>query len=121
VINPPKQAARPTRKYLLIWETVRQIPKGRVSTYGKIAELCGLIGQARLVGYALHNLPRGSNVPWHRVINAQGKISLSDLDGLADLQKKLLRKEGVVFIKETVHLWKYGWPVKGKSRILPRS
>ena len=121
VIKPPKQATSPPRKYLLIWDAVRQIPKGKVSTYGKIAELCGLIGQARLVGYALHNLPRRTRIPWHRVINAQGRISLSDLDGMAELQEKLLRKEGVVFIKDTVHLWKYGWPVMRKSRILPRS
>jgi len=98
------------RKYTLIWNVVRGIPKGKVSTYGRIADLCGLLGHARLVGYALHNLPRGSSIPWHRVINAQGKISLSDLDGLAERQRRLLRKEGIVFIRDVVSLSKYGWP-----------
>ncbi len=97
-------------KYLTVWEVVNKIPKGKVSTYGRVAELCGMPGQARLVGYALHNLPRGSDVPWQRVINSQGKISLSDLDGMAELQRKLLRKEGVRFIDGKVSLWTYGWP-----------
>ena len=109
--NPPRRELRVIpRKYQLIWRVVREIPEGMVSTYGRIADLCGLFGHARLVGYALHNLPRGSDVPWHRVINAQGKISLSDLDGLAERQRRLLRKEGIVFLKDVVSLSKYGWP-----------
>ena len=95
--------------YLRIWKTVSKIPKGRVSTYGAIADECGLWGQARLVGYALHNLPQGSDVPWQRVINSQGKISFSKNSDMYALQKQLLKKEGVVFKGEKASLMLYGW------------
>ena len=107
---------RPSRKDELIWTTVRKIPKGRVATYGRIAELAGFPRQARLVGYALHNLFPNSGVPWHRVINAQGKISLSDLNGTAARQKRLLMKEGIVFRKERIDLLRYGWPARLQRR-----
>jgi methylated-DNA-protein-cysteine methyltransferase-like protein len=100
----------------VIYSVVRKIPKGKVATYGEVAELSGFFGQARLVGYALHNLPRNTRVPWHRVINSEGKISLSDLDGMYNLQKSLLRKEGVVFVKERVDFSKYGWIGKSNKR-----
>src|SRR5438067_13101960 len=58
-----------------IYAAVRRVPKGRVTTYGAIADLAGLDGHARQVGYALNDLPSGSNVPWHRVVNARGEIS----------------------------------------------
>jgi methylated-DNA-protein-cysteine methyltransferase-like protein len=58
-----------------IFDVVRRIPAGRVLTYGDVAALAGLPGHARLVGYALHALPDGTTVPWHRVINARGGIS----------------------------------------------
>ena len=60
--------------YEQIYETVKRVPAGRVATYGQIARVAGIGQQARLVGYALRNLPEGSRVPWHRVINAQGRI-----------------------------------------------
>ncbi|MDQ3283053.1 MAG: MGMT family protein, partial [Acidobacteriota bacterium] len=63
------------KRYERIWSVVRRIPRGRVATYGQIAELADLEGPARQVGYALHNLPEPSDVPWHRVINARGEIS----------------------------------------------
>ena len=109
VVPGSKFPLRNQKLYVTIWEMVACIPRGRVSTYGQIAEFCGIPGQPRLVGYALHNLPRGSSVPWHRVINAKGQISLSDLDGKYEEQKKLLKKEGVRFIKETVDINKFGW------------
>ncbi len=94
----------------LIYQTVRQIPKGKVSTYGAIAKLSGLIGQARLVGYALHSTPRDMNIPWHRVINAQGRISLPKTLGAYTRQKKLLMKEGILFKREKIDLTRFGWP-----------
>ena len=101
--------------YFRIWETVRKIPRGRVSTYGAIADVCKLYGQARLVGYALHNLPQGTDVPWQRVINAQGRISFSRNSDMHDLQKKLLKREGVVFKGEKTSLAIYGWKCGGTS------
>ena len=84
--------------YQLIYATVRQIPKGRVATYGQVAELAGLPRHARLVGYAMYALPERTTVPWHRVINAQGKISLRDDNGAAaSRQQQRLQREGVRF------------------------
>ncbi len=83
------------------WETiyraVRRVPRGRVASYGQIAELAGLEGHARQVGYALHALPDGSRVPWHRVINAKGEISPRSAGDSHELQRMLLDAEGVKF------------------------
>src|SRR5688572_505500 len=59
-----------------VYAVVRRIPRGRVATYGQVARLAGLGAGARQVGYALSDLPTGSTVPWHRVINARGAVSL---------------------------------------------
>ena len=82
-------------RYELIWSVVRKIPRGRVATYGQIAELAGLEGHARQVGYALHNLPERSNVPWHRVINSRGEISPRSAGDSHELQRMLLEAEDV--------------------------
>ena len=95
-------------KYDLILETVKQIPKGKVASYGDVAKLSGLPGQPRLVGYALHNLPRNSGVPWQRVINAQGKISLPRKSGSYSRQKKLLEQEGIQFENERIDFDRFG-------------
>lgn len=76
---------------------VRGIPHGRVTTYGHIAALCGKPRAARTVGWALHALPDDSDVPWHRVINARGGISISKVGLPPELQRALLEREGVVF------------------------
>ena len=74
---------------------VRRIPKGRVATYGQVAALAGIAGHARQVGYALHALPEGSTVPWHRVVNASGGISVRSMPGAELVQQQLLAREGV--------------------------
>ena len=80
-----------------ILAVVRRIPRGRVATYGQIAALAGLARQPRLVGYALHALPSSTTVPWHRVINARGMVSIRS-NGTASLsQRLLLEREGVHF------------------------
>ena len=95
-------------KYEVIWNLVKKIPRGKVATYGQIADLAGLDGHARFVGYALHGTPRTINIPWHRVINSQGKISLSGPS--AQRQRKLLEAEKIVFSKSgRIDLKKYGW------------
>lgn len=102
----------------LIYATVRRIPTGRVATYGQIAQLAGLPRQARLVGYALNALPNGSAVPWHRVVNAQGRISLRS-NGLGhDVQQQLrLQREGVHFnLQGVIDLGKFQWqPRRSKA------
>jgi len=91
-----------------IYAAVRRIPPGRVATYGDIAELAGLEGHARQVGYALHDLPSGSDVPWHRVINAKGEISPRSHGDSHELQRMLLEAEGVEFdLAGRVDLKKY--------------
>src|SRR6185369_14114856 len=96
--------------YPRIYAVVSRIPKGRVATYGQVAALAGLPRQARLVGYAMHSLPAGSDVPWHRVVNAAGKISLrSDGLGHDELQAQLLRREGIRFVGGAIPLARYRW------------
>jgi methylated-DNA-protein-cysteine methyltransferase-like protein len=100
--------------YDRIYAAVRKIPRGRVSTYGAIARVAGLDGQARLVGYALSNLREGTVVPWHRVINAQGKLHPMRAASSAGIaQHHLLRREGVqVDAAGRVSLARFGWRVK---------
>jgi methylated-DNA-protein-cysteine methyltransferase related protein len=81
--------------YQRIYRVVRRIPKGRVATYGQIASLAGLAGHARQVGYALHALPDSTAVPWHRVVNAAGRISTRATSGGELVQRLLLEREGV--------------------------
>ena len=109
--------------YSAIYKIVRRIPWGRVATYGQIAELAGLEGHARQVGYALHSLPGGSDVPWHRVINARGEISARSASDSDELQRHLLEAEGIEFDRAgRVQLAAYRWrapalrPVRGTSR-----
>ncbi|SON49938.1 MGMT family protein [Vibrio tapetis] len=91
-----------------IFAVIHQIPSGKVTTYGKIAQLSGYPGYARHVGKALGNLPEGSKLPWHRVINSQGKISLKGDD--LERQRASLLKEGIkVTPAGRVSLKKYQW------------
>jgi methylated-DNA-protein-cysteine methyltransferase-like protein len=94
----------------LIYAMVRKIPRGRVATYGQIAALAGLKGHARQVGYALHDLPDGSGVPWHRVINAQGKVSPRADPGYGEIQLRLLEAEGIEIGRgDRIPLERYRW------------
>jgi methylated-DNA-protein-cysteine methyltransferase-like protein len=96
--------------YECIWSIVRRIPRGRVATYGQVAELAGLEGHARQVGYAMHALPAKSNVPWHRVINARGEVSERTNGDSHELQRLLLEAEGVVFdLRGRCDLKRYRW------------
>jgi methylated-DNA-protein-cysteine methyltransferase-like protein len=98
--------------YTRIYAVVRYIPRGRVATYGQIAELAGLGRAARLVGYAMHRCPKA--LPWHRVINAAGRISLPAGSTAALTQRRRLEAEGVVFFGGRVDLDRYRW--RGKPR-----
>ena len=84
--------------YERIYGVIKNIPRGKVATYGQIASLAGIGRNARLVGYALSALPDGLHIPWHRVINSRGEISYAlSRNGHDDLQQKLLETEGVEF------------------------
>jgi methylated-DNA-protein-cysteine methyltransferase related protein len=105
------QATTQPPLYDAIYGLVKQIPEGQVATYGQIAEMLGLYGRARQVGYALFQVAPGSDIPWHRVVNAQGKISRSPMrQGNDDLQRILLEREGIVFdTQEKLNLSCYRW------------
>jgi len=101
----------PSSTYTRIYAVVRRIPRGRVATYGQVATLAGLRGHARQVGYAMHALPPRTAVPWHRVINARGKISRRSEFGEELHQRLLLEAEGVEFdwrgrVRMTRHQWR---------------
>lgn len=83
--------------YDKVYKAVRSIPAGKVCTYGQVALMIGCPGAARQVGWSLASLPTGTEVPWHRVINYKGGISFRGRLDFAELQRKLLEDEGVVF------------------------
>lgn len=92
-----------------VWDTVARVPSGRVATYGQIARESGLGRRARTVGRALRSLPAGSRVPWHRVVNAQGQISLPEASDSGREQRIRLESEGVVFRAGRIDLSRFGW------------
>ncbi len=93
-----------------IYGAVRRIPRGRVATYGQIAELAGLARQPRQVGYALAALTRDRAVSWHRVVDAQGRISPRSRSDAERLQRALLEQEGVAFdAAGRIPLARYRW------------
>ena len=109
--SPGKDApasAAPSESYQAIYSWIFKVPRGRVATYGQIAKLAGLPNGARQVGYALHRAPEG--LPWHRVINARGEVSLRSEPGPDHEQRWLLEQEGVVFdLRGRCDLKRYRW------------
>lgn len=88
----------PSDSYPRIYAIVRKIPHGKVATYGQVAALAGLPHAPRVAGYALHALPDGSPIPWHRVLGAGGKLSLGRLSPHGAMTQRIrLEKEGVTF------------------------
>ena len=98
-------------------QVVAQIPSGRLATYGQIAELIGAYGCARQVGWALRRLSLPSEVPWHRVVNAQGRISMRlSREGSDWIQRELLLAEGIpVDAEGRLPLARYRWLPPGAS------
>ena len=93
-----------------VYVVVRMIPRGKVASYGQIAACLGHPRAARTVGWALHGIPEGSDVPWQRVINAEGRITISNVEYSASLQRQLLEEEGIVFgADDRVDLGVYRW------------
>ena len=94
-----------------IWHIVSQIPRGKVATYGQVAELAGLPGRARLVGQVLSNLPAGSLLPWHRVVNSRGRLSFPQGSGRYAFQQQRLEAEGISFESGRFPLRRYRWRI----------
>lgn len=97
-----------------VWALVARIPRGAVATYGQIAELLGIPGRARFVGYALHALPPGTPVPWHRVVNSRGTVSLRGESGRTQIA--LLEKEGVSVPSDGIDLQRRQWKPAARQR-----
>ena len=96
----------------MIFQVIAQIPYGRVASYGQIARLAGIPKHSRLVGYVLKHMDADSNLPWYRVINSQGKISLSKLnDQGQNIQAQLLMAEGILVIEDKVKMKVFQWNI----------
>ena len=104
--------------YAAIYAVVKDIPRGRVATYGQVADLAGLAGHARQVGYALHATPDEIEIPWQRVLNAKGEVSDRSDPMMNSLQQSLLEGEGVIFnASGRCDLAYYGWEPRLHSHI----
>jgi methylated-DNA-protein-cysteine methyltransferase-like protein len=95
------------KHYSRIWQTVLLVPRGRVSSYGQIADLAGLPGRARLVGKALQF--SADDIPWHRILRSNGQIAFPAGSQQAECQKGLLQDEGVVVMNNRVKLTDFQW------------
>ena len=95
--------------YCRIYSVVNMVPPGKVATYGQIARIAGRCS-ARNVGYAMSSVSSDSDVPWHRVINSRGRISVRSSGEACTAQGRMLESEGVVFSTAgTVDLERFGW------------
>ena len=103
-MNPQNDTAKPVtasdfdRWVKAVWQVVKGIPRGHVLTYGEVARLAGMSRAARRVSQAMRRAPRDMELPWHRVVNAQGKISFPEDSSGFRRQKDRLEAEGVVFL-----------------------
>lgn len=93
----------------MIWQIVALIPEGKVATYGQIAKLCGYPGYARYVGHTLKHLPEDTLLPWHRVINAKGKIAFPADTQAYQCQVMRLQNEGVKVIAGKISVKQFAW------------
>jgi methylated-DNA-protein-cysteine methyltransferase-like protein len=92
-----------------LYTVIQGIPVGKVATYGQIASLAGLPGAARLVGKILSGLPADTSLPWHRVINAAGKISMPEGSDSFNEKKKRLTAENIILTGSQIILKQYLW------------
>jgi len=96
-----------------IYEVVKQVPRGKVASYGQIAQIVGAGCDARMVGYAMAGTPEGSDIPWQRIVNREGKISLPGQGGV--IQRMRLEAEGIVFDKRgRIDMKRFGWQGLGQ-------
>lgn len=99
----------PKSFYERVIDIIKNIPEGRVATYGQVARYAGNPRASRQVAYILHSSTERESLPWHRVINSKGSISLRQKHGY-ELQKQMLEKEGITFDdRNRVDLECFGW------------
>lgn len=101
-----------------VYRLVKQIPRGRVTTYGELAKALRLRGGARAAGYAMAATPNGRGIPWHRVIGASGKVTMPEPH--ASLQRRLLASEGVPIEGSRIDMKLYAWSPKSRAQSRPK-
>jgi methylated-DNA-protein-cysteine methyltransferase-like protein len=101
-------------------QLIRSIPKGKVATYGQIAQLAGKPQGSRGVAWLLNSSSSAHKLPWYRVLNSKGKISFSPGSASHKKQKRLLQSEGVIFVEDQIDLKKFGWKRKPRTIKNPR-
>ena len=105
-----EQPAAVDQRRQALWQVLAAIPCGRVSSYGRLAQLAGLGRGARLVGRWLGQLPDDTNLPWHRGLNSQGQLSLPADSPSGQEQYQRLTAEGVIIRNRRVNMARFGWP-----------
>ena len=106
--NRIPESSQATRE--VFWQILASIPRGRVSSYGTLARLAGMGRGARLAGRWLGQLPEDTQLPWHRVINSTGRLSLPADSASGQEQFQRLMAEGVIIRNRRVDMKKYAWP-----------
>ena len=107
--QPPAKTSEFNGWMKSVWQVVQGIPRGHVLTYGEVARLAGMNRWARRVSQAMRRAPLNMELPWHRVVNAQGKISFPEDSNGYQRQKQRLEEEGVVFLNGKIDLEKFGY------------
>ena len=103
---------RDNKLFARIYQVVKQVPRGKVASYGQIAQIVGKGCDARMVGYAMAGTPEGSDVPWQRIVNREGKISLPGKGG--EIQRMRLEAEGITFdARGRIDMKRFGWQGPG--------
>lgn len=113
---PPKRATE--LAYERIWATIERIPRGCVATYGQVADVAGYVRRPRLTAQALRQVPDGREVPWFRVINAQGRIAIPASTRGHREQLRRLEAEGVKFENGRVDLARYRWRPRSEAPVI---
>lgn len=101
-----------------IWATIARIPRGRVATYGQIADLAGYVRRPRLTAQALRQAPEDRPIPWFRVINAQGRIAMPPGSRGHREQRRRLEAEGIHFSKDRIDLDRYRWRPRSAAPVI---
>lgn len=114
--EPPKTATEIA--FERIWDTIARIPRGRVATYGQIADIAGYVKRPRLTAQALRHVPETRSIPWFRVINAQGRIAIPEGSAGYREQQRRLEAEGVEFVKGRVDFARFRWRPRSEAPVI---
>ncbi|MGH9737378.1 MAG: MGMT family protein [Candidatus Acidiferrales bacterium] len=101
-----------------VYKLIKKVPRGRVTTYGELAQKLRLRGGARAVGYAMAACPSGRGIPWHRAVGAGGRLLIPEPHG--SLQRRLLEAEGVEVKFGRIDMNRFGWKPQTRRRGLRR-